>query len=100
MTFYQYLECLCQMHHHHCCISFGSKIHRTLYLSVLLITASGVQAGGSPLKESVGGLTSFRFHLSKFLTAVGSIFQLFCPLDVQVLKFTSVLSQICFICLL
>ena len=25
---------------------FGSKIHRTLYVNVLLITSSGVQAGG------------------------------------------------------
>ena len=33
---------------------------------------------GSPLKESVGGLTLFRSHLSKFLSTVGSIsFKLF-----------------------
>ena len=29
---------------------------------------------GSPPKKSVGGLTLFRSHLSKFLSAVGSIF--------------------------
>ena len=40
-------------------ISFGSKIHRTLYLNVSLIAAtSGMEyKQGSPLKESVGGLT-------------------------------------------
>ena len=32
---------------------------------------------GSPLKESVGGLTLFRSHFSKFLSAVGGIFQIF-----------------------
>ena len=50
-------------------MSFGSKIHHTLYLIVLLITASGVQAGGHLLK-SVGCLTLFRSHLFKLLSAV------------------------------
>ena len=35
-------------------ISFGSKIHRTLYLNISLITASGVQAGGHLLKRVLG----------------------------------------------
>ena len=52
------------------------------------------------LKESVGGLTLFRSHLSKFLSTVDDIFQIFCPVEVQFLKFTSVLSQVRFICLL
>ena len=74
-------------------ISSGSKIHHRLYLNVLLITASGVQAGGHLLKRVLTeGLTLFRWHLSKFLSAVSSIFQLFCPLEVQFFKFTSVLS--------
>ena len=30
-------------------LSNDSKIHRTFHLTVLLITASGVQAGGSPV---------------------------------------------------
>ena len=46
------------------------------YLNVLLITSYGVQTG-SPLKDSVGGLTLFRSHLSKLLSTVGSIFQIF-----------------------
>ena len=95
---YQHLECLCQICHRS--ISVCSKIHHTLYLNVILITASGVQAGeGSPLEESVGGLTLFRSHLSKFLSAVGRIFQIFCPLEVRFFKFKSVLIQvILFVC--
>ena len=54
----------------------------------------------SPLKGSVGDLTFFRSHLSKFLSTVGSIFLIFCPVELQFLKFTSVLSQVRFICLL
>ena len=53
---------------------------------------------GSPLKESVGGLTLFMSHLFEFLSAVSSIFQIFCPLEVQFFKFIAVLSQVCFIC--
>ena len=45
----------------------------------------------SPLKESVGGLTLFRSHLSKFLSILGSIsFKIF-PVEVQFRKFMSVL---------
>ena len=55
---------------------------------------------GSPLKESVGGLTLSRSHLSTFLSTVGSIFSIFCPAEVQFLTFTSVLSQVRFIRLL
>ena len=55
---------------------------------------------GSPLKESVGGLTLFRSHLSKFLSTAGSTFQSFFPVEVQFLKFTFVPSQVRFICLL
>ena len=64
----------------------------------LLTTSCGVQAGGHLLKRVL--LTVFRSHLSKFLSTVGSIFQIFCPLEVQFFKFTSVLSQVCFISLL
>ena len=32
---------------------------------------------GSPFKKSVGGWTLFRSHLSNFVSAVGSIFQIF-----------------------
>ena len=59
----------------------------------LLITASGVQTGGHLLKRELGSDT-FRFHFSKFLSTVGSIFHIFCPLEVQFFKFTSVLSQV------
>ena len=54
----------------------------------------------SPPKESVGGLTLFRSHLSKFLSAVGSIFKFFCPLEVQFFRFMSVLGQFCLFCFL
>ena len=76
-------------------ISFDSKIHRSLYLYVILITSCGVQARGHPSKRMLG-LTLFRPHLSKFLSSVGSIFGIFRPLQVQFLKFTSVLSQVLF----
>ena len=45
-------------------------------------------------------MTLSRSRLSKFLTAVDGIFQFFCFLEVQFCKFTSVLNQVCFICLL
>ena len=50
-------------------ISFGSKIHGTLCLYVLLITSCGVQAeaGGQLLKRV------FRCYLSKFLSSWGTI---------------------------
>ena len=54
----------------------------------------------SPLKESVGGLTLFMSHLSKCLSTVGSIPFKFFPVVVQFLKFTPVLKQVRFICLL
>ena len=57
-------------------ISFGSKIHLTLYLNVLLITNVEYRQG-SPFKESVGGLTLFRSHLSKFLSSWGTISQVY-----------------------
>ena len=83
------------MNHHHCCKQVSYLVARytiTLYFDVLLITALVWSTSrGSPLKESVGDLTPFRSHLSKFLTAVGSIFQMFCFLEVQGFKFTSVL---------
>ena len=44
-------------------------------------------SSGSPLKESIRGLTLFRSHLSKFLSTVGRIFQIFCPLEVQFFTF-------------
>ena len=44
-------------------ISFGSKIYHTLNLNVLLITASGVQAGGHLLKRVLGADT---FEVSSF----------------------------------
>ena len=43
---------------------------RILYTSFIL---------GSPLTESDGGLTPFRSHLSKFLSALGRVFHFFCP---------------------
>ena len=50
---------------------------------------------GELLKRVLGS------HLSKFLSAVGSIFQFFCPLEVQFFKFTSFyVRHVCFICLL
>ena len=68
----------------------------SLYLTVLLITLCGVQAGAHILKKC-WGLTLFSSHLSKCLSAVGSIFQTLCPLKVQYFKFTSVLSQVYFV---
>ena len=55
---------------------------------------------GSPLRESVGGLTHFRSHLSKFLSAVGSIFQIFVLLRYNFLSlcpfYTKILLFACF----
>ena len=68
-----------------------ARLYRTLYLNVLLIGC---------IWNAGRGLTLFRSHLSKILSAVGRIFQIFCPLEVQFFKFMSVLSQISFISLL
>ena len=53
-------------------ISLGSKIHRTLYLNVWLISSCGVRAGAPHFKENVGV-----WHF------LGPIFPSFCPLEVQ-----------------
>ena len=45
------------------------------------------------------GLTRFRFHLSKFLSAVASILNFLCALEETFFKFMSFLCQIYFICL-
>ena len=53
--------------------------------SVLLKVSHKSASRGSPPKESIGGLTLFRSHLSKLLSAVGSIFQILCPLEGTIL---------------
>ena len=74
-------------------ISFGSKIHRILYLNVLLITSCGVQ---TPHKENFGSLTLFRSHFFQVFVH----FSFKCFVLLSFVKFTSVLSQVRFICLL
>ena len=36
--------------------------------------------GGEPLREGDRGLTLFMSHFSNFLSALGRVFQIFCPL--------------------
>ena len=55
--------------------AFGSKMHRTLYLNVSLITASGVRSGDHLLKR-VSRSDTFRSHVYKFLSAASKIFVL------------------------
>ena len=72
-------------------ISFICKFYQLLHVEYKQV---------SPPKERVGGLTLFRSHPSMFLSAVGSIFHIFCPLEVQLFRFMSVQGQVHFICLL
>ena len=68
-----------------------------------LLSASGMSwsnESSSLLKVSHLVARFFRSHLSKFLSAVASNFHTFLPLEVQFLKFRSVISQVCFISLL
>ena len=55
-----------------------------MWMFYLLLDAEYKQ-GGHLLKRVLGSDT-FRFHLSKFLSAVGGIFQIFCPREVHFFK--------------
>ena len=46
------------------------------------------------LSHLVARYTFTQVPLSKILSTVGGIFQIFCPVEVRFIKFTSVLSQV------
>ena len=49
--------------------------------------------GGGPLREGDRGLTLFRSHFSNILSALGRVFQIFCPALGPIFKFLSILGQ-------
>ena len=80
-----------------CCVMFsGVKSSMGSFVLLLLLLFQITHLS----KTVFVGLTLFRSNLSKLLSTLGSIFHVFLSSPSTIFKFMSVLSQVCFICLL